>query len=249
MTTARATGLPPRLEAVARLVPLGARLADIGSDHGLLPRALLRSGRVAFALATEKTAELAARVDSRATASGIARGLAVRAGDGFSALRPEDAIDTVVVAGLGGRAIARILAGALGIDAATRVLVLQPRSKPAELRAFLSTNGWRLEAESLTVERGRRHLTLKASRGGDGGLYRHASLSRADLLEAGPLLVRERPPELAALWVEERDRLAGIHRRGRPDSRSTEAARVALARAERILAALVPGIPTFLRGG
>ncbi|RFP93019.1 tRNA (adenine-N(1))-methyltransferase, partial [Pseudomonas fluorescens] len=40
-----------RLERVAAQVPLGARLADIGSDHGYLPVALMRRGVITAAVA------------------------------------------------------------------------------------------------------------------------------------------------------------------------------------------------------
>ena len=42
--------LPPRLRALAELVPPGASLADIGTDHGYLPLALLAEGRITRAV-------------------------------------------------------------------------------------------------------------------------------------------------------------------------------------------------------
>ena len=42
--------LTPRLACIAALIPRGARLADIGTDHGKLPVSLLLSGRVAAAV-------------------------------------------------------------------------------------------------------------------------------------------------------------------------------------------------------
>ena len=38
--------LPPRLSAIAEMVPCGTKLADVGTDHGLVPIFLLQSGRI-----------------------------------------------------------------------------------------------------------------------------------------------------------------------------------------------------------
>lgn len=38
--------LTPRLETIARQVPQGSILADVGTDHGLLPVWLLLEGRI-----------------------------------------------------------------------------------------------------------------------------------------------------------------------------------------------------------
>ncbi|WP_341538589.1 tRNA (adenine(22)-N(1))-methyltransferase TrmK, partial [Pseudomonas viridiflava] len=45
--------LSMRLERVAAHVPDGARLADIGSDHGYLPVALMRRSVIAAAVSGE----------------------------------------------------------------------------------------------------------------------------------------------------------------------------------------------------
>ena len=45
--------LTPRLRAAAELVPEGARLADVGTDHGYLPAWLLLRGRIDSAIAAD----------------------------------------------------------------------------------------------------------------------------------------------------------------------------------------------------
>ena len=42
-----------RLEAIASMVPHGSRVADIGTDHALLPRMLLSGGRAAHCIARD----------------------------------------------------------------------------------------------------------------------------------------------------------------------------------------------------
>ena len=45
--------LQPRLRLLADMVPEGARLADVGTDHGYLPVFLLQKGRIAGAIASD----------------------------------------------------------------------------------------------------------------------------------------------------------------------------------------------------
>ena len=222
----RRTPLSPRLAALAAAIEPGSRVADVGSDHGLLPIWLAASGRAAFCLATEKSEVLLRRVARPPEAAPWASRLAYRAGHGLAAILPSDRIDTVVLAGLGGPVIVRALgaAGASGSLTTTR-LVLQPRSELATVRRWLAEAGWRLVSERLTVERGRFHVTLAAERGDDAEQYRHETLSREDLYAAGPLLVRSQAAEVRRYWQLQRDRLASIPGEGR-------------VRAERVLGAI-----------
>ena len=233
----RVPPLSPRLAAIAETIAPGSRVADVGSDHGLLPLWLVASDCAAHCIATEQTAELLARVARPPADAAWAQRLGYRAGDGLAAVHPEDRIDTVVLAGLGGRTIVRLLDAPAARNLAPRRLVLQPRSEPALTRLWLSEHGWRPAFERLTVERGRFHQTLAAGRGDDADLYRDPTLSREDLLDAGPLLVRSSAPEVARFWRLERDRFASILNNSGA-GRSTARARSGLARAERLLAAI-----------
>jgi tRNA (adenine22-N1)-methyltransferase len=228
--------LSPRLRALCDAIEPGSRVADIGSDHGLLPLRLAASGRAAFCLATEKTARRLRDVARPPADADWANRLGYRAGDGLAAIAASDRIDTVVLAGLGGRTIVRLLgAPGAGIFGLAR-LVLQPRSEPARVRAWLSERGFRPVLETLTEERGRFHLTIGAEWGEDADLYRHATLSRDDLLAVGPILVLARPPELARYWRAERDRWSSVLAVSSPGPGRARA-RSAVARAERLCAA------------
>jgi tRNA (adenine22-N1)-methyltransferase len=229
--------LSPRLAAVAAMIPPGVRVADVGTDHGKLPLWLASNGRVAFCLATEKDSVLLSRAARAPKSAAWGELLAYRAGDGLGAIRAADRIHTLVLAGMGGRTIVRLLDRGAATVAALSLIVLQPRSEPQLARTWLARHGWRPVAENLAESAGRTHLTLAAGRGDDRDLYAHDTLSRDDLLVAGPILVRAAPPELLGLWRAERTRLASIVRElggKRPSAR----ARSSLERAERVLRAI-----------
>lgn len=80
--------LSDRLQLLLEQVPAGSRLADIGSDHALLPVAAVKSGRVSSAIAGEVNPgpyEAALRGVAEA---GLGAKIAVRRGDGLEVLEP-----------------------------------------------------------------------------------------------------------------------------------------------------------------
>jgi len=226
-----------RLLALAEAVPWGSRVADIGTDHGALPLLLAQTGRAAFCVATEPSEARLARVARPAPGAPWAGRLAYRSGDGLDALRPEDRIDTVIIAGLGGRTIVRLLERPALRRLGPARLVLQPRTEEPRVRDWLSRSGWRLAGEIVAVERERMHVTLIAEPGDDADLYAHPGLDRDDLLAAGPHLVRSRLPAVAAWWRGEKLRLDRILSRAEPGA-SRDRAREAHGRAARVLAVI-----------
>jgi tRNA (adenine22-N1)-methyltransferase len=217
--------LSPRLAAAADLVPDGSRPADVGSDHAYLPIRLLLDRRVAWAVATERTA---ARLEParRAAERFGAEGLALRAGDGLEPLLPEDRIDVLVLAGLGGRSARGILEPRRLARLGVRRLVVQPQTCLAEVREHLDRSGWTPVAETVVADRGRFYTIGAAEAGAPRSVWEHPTLDRRDLWAAGPVLVRAAPPAALAAWRAERSRLAAA---GRPVTDP------ALARASRIL--------------
>lgn len=154
--------LPPRLAAVARVVLPATRIADVGTDHGLLPVRLLLAGAVSWAVATERSEARLAPARRLAAKHGVA-GLALRAGDGLAPLLEEDRIDALVLAGMGGRTMRRILEPARLAALGPLRLVLQPQTCDDEVRRHLDGIGFRLDGEMAVTDRGRRYIVLAAS--------------------------------------------------------------------------------------
>ena len=93
--------LTKRLAAVAAFVPPNARIADIGSDHALLPVHLVATGKIQSAIAGEVIQGPFLRSQAAVTQAGLSKQIQVRLADGLAAIHPADQIDTVVSAGMG----------------------------------------------------------------------------------------------------------------------------------------------------
>jgi tRNA (adenine22-N1)-methyltransferase len=78
----------------------------------------------------------------------------LRYGDGLAPLGFGE-VDTVVIAGMGGELIARIITADIAKARSFAKFVLQPRTKISELRASLADAGFIIEDEATATERGR----------------------------------------------------------------------------------------------
>jgi tRNA (adenine22-N1)-methyltransferase len=99
--------LSKRLLCVADLVPEGAYIADVGSDHAQLPLFLLAEGKIPGAEAIENKPGPYLRMAKAVGASPFADRIVLSLSDGLAELVPP--VDTLVLAGMGGRLILKIL--------------------------------------------------------------------------------------------------------------------------------------------
>ena len=143
--------LSPRLAMAASLVPDGARLADVGTDHAYLPAALLLAGRIPSAIASDLRRGPLERAKETAAAFGLEEKISFRLCDGLSGIGPEEA-DAAAIAGMGGETIAAILAAAPWLRERAVALVLQPMSSMPDLRWWLWEHGYRILEERLCRE-------------------------------------------------------------------------------------------------
>lgn len=166
--------LQPRLHLLARLVPEGCRLTDVGTDHGYLPVALLQQGRITAAIASDIGAEPLEHARRTAMQYGV-DGMDFRLCAGLSGVAPEET-DVIVIAGMGGETIISILQDAPWTADGQHRLLLQPMTKAAALRRWLADNGYTFTDEHLVEDKGRIYPILCVK----GGVFR--PLTEADAL-------------------------------------------------------------------
>ena len=139
--------LSARLSALAALVPKGAFVCDVGSDHGMLPMYLLQEGICEKAVVSDVNAAPLERAKEAFSQSGLSDRAVFCLCDGIAALLQHKP-DVFVIAGMGGETIRRILSEALAAIPSGAAFLLQPMTKEASLRAFLYENGFRIKNET-----------------------------------------------------------------------------------------------------
>lgn len=143
--------LQPRLQKLFDLIPPGARLADIGTDHGYLPVRLLQEGRISAAIAADVVAEPLEHARRTAREQGV-KGIDFRLCDGLSGIAPQE-VDTIVIAGMGGETIIAILSAAPWLRQGGCRLFLQPMTKVEILRKWIADNGFHFTGEWLVWDK------------------------------------------------------------------------------------------------
>jgi len=216
--------LSRRLQKIADYVTEGSRVADIGSDHAMLPVYLLQINKCPSAIAGELNRGPYEAAKKQGAAAGLSSRLTVRQGDGLNVLQPGEA-DTVTIAGMGGSLMSDILeAGhAAGKLEGVVELVLQPNVGEAVVREWLLKHNWYLAAESILEEDGKIYEVMHAIRAADANarnneLYDGRFLKlglEADKLfdvlkQMGPYLLREPKPVLIKKWRHELNKLERI---------------------------------------
>jgi len=169
-----------RLKAVADCVPECGTVADIGSDHGMLPCFLLLEGRAKRAVITDISRKSLEKAKSLANSLGIEDKAAFYCTDGFSAV--EEKIDCAVIAGMGAVEMMSILQGA---PPDTDFFVLQPMRNAPQLRKFLEDNGFFIEIDRKIHCKGKFYDIIRSRRGKDRLTQEELLFGRTNLIEKG----------------------------------------------------------------
>lgn len=143
--------LDPRLKKCAEFVRYGVRVADVGTDHGYLPIFLLQTGKVNFAIACDINKDPLDSAVRNAAKYGEIEHMRFVLSDGLHGLCADDT-DDIVIAGMGGELILRIISEAPWLKNTDKHLVLQPMTTAAQLRRGLLELGYKIEREETVYD-------------------------------------------------------------------------------------------------
>lgn len=155
--------LSERLQMNVSLVPEGARVADIGCDHGYAAIWLVEQGICERVIAMDVNASPLMRAREHVRKAGLETKISCRLSDGVAQLVPGEA-DTLMLAGMGGPLMVRILDGGGAVLEKITTLVLQPQSEISCVRSYLLTHGFVPELEKACMDGGKYYFAMRAVR-------------------------------------------------------------------------------------
>lgn len=135
-----------RLLCCALMVQSGARVADIGTDHGYLGIYLLQTGAARHVIACDLRKDPLENARRNAKLFGVDGAMEFRLSDGLEKILPDE-VDTVVMAGMGGDLIQKILSQCPWRKREGLQFILQPQSAGNVLRRWLCEDGFEIQRE------------------------------------------------------------------------------------------------------
>ncbi len=153
-----------RLYAVASFVKTGSSVADVGTDHAYIPIYLLTNDVSECAIAMDINHGPLLRAKENIEKFGLENKILTRLSDGLSELMAGEC-DTVIIAGMGGILINRILDNSKHLYPHIKHYILQPMTAVEETRKFLEQNGFCIENERLAKEENKIYTIISAKRG------------------------------------------------------------------------------------
>ena len=156
--------LDARLAMAASFVRYGTVPCDVGTDHAYLPIHLLTAGICPRAVATDIHKGPLDCARANAARYRCASRISFYQTDGISHvdLAAENVRD-ILICGMGGELIARILDDAPYTRLSDVRCILQPMSSVADLRQYLAGAGFRIEEERLAEAAGKIYTCMSVS--------------------------------------------------------------------------------------
>lgn len=164
-----------RMHAIVKHIEPGCGLIDVGTDHGYLPTWMATHGYKGNIIASDINEAPLQKAVGTAEKAGVAERITFQLCDGLDKCQP-GSVDIIVIAGMGGDMICRILDAADWCMDRRYKLILQPMTKSEVMRYWLINNGFEIMTEELVPDGGTLYQLIVARYGGftrltDGELF------------------------------------------------------------------------------
>lgn len=140
-----------RLLTAAKMIDKGAKVADVGCDHGYLSIFLVQNEIASYVCASDLREGPLGAARKNAEKFGVADKIDFVCADGFSGIEPGK-VDTLICCGMGGDLIRKIIEHSPWVRDEKYTLILQPQSGQSEFRRWLTREGFSIEEEQPILD-------------------------------------------------------------------------------------------------
>ncbi len=141
-----------RLDLLYEMIPYdGHGIMDVGTDHGQIPIRLAASGYKGHILASDVAEGPLKTACAAAHSAGVENRIRFLLCDGLD-LCPHEEVTDILIAGMGGDTICRILDRAEWLFSGYYRLILQPMTRPEVVRYWLIHNEFSIDLEAVARE-------------------------------------------------------------------------------------------------
>lgn len=179
--------LSKRLQAIADLVAEKTIVADIGTDHGYIPKYLIDKNISKMVIAADISYNSLKKTIDYVNNYNYSK-IIPRVGDGLDVIKPFE-VDTAIISGMGGILIKEILDKDKNKTSTITNFILQPNIGSSELREYLIENNFKIIDEDLVKEDGKYYEIIYAKKGKD-------FIGKNIYLEIGKKLIEKNHPLL-----------------------------------------------------
>lgn len=161
-----AIAISNRLKEIANFVTRGYTLADIGTDHGYVPIYLVEHNDIPHAIAMDVKNGPLEKAKENIRKEQLDEKIETRLSDGLEKLE-ENETDSILIAGMGGPLVVKILTEGSKIAKSAKELILSPQSELAFVRRFLEEHQYQIVAEKIIYDEGKYYTVMKVKNGHD----------------------------------------------------------------------------------
>ena len=146
---------------VADCVTKGNVVADVGCDHAYISIYLVEGKVAPKTIALDVNEGPLLRAQENIASYGMEGLITTRLSDGLHKLKPNEA-DSIVIAGMGGPLMIKILEEGSECVATAKELILQPQSEIWRVREYLHNLNFEITKEDMCIDEGKYYTVLHA---------------------------------------------------------------------------------------
>ena len=191
-----------RLSAIAKCVPQGSRVIDVGTDHAYIPIYLSERGIVKSCLATDINKGPLEKARKNLAMHKISN-VHLKQTNGLEGISC-DAGDVIMISGMGGYLIIDILERGKELVKSVNKLILQPQQDIDEVRRYLHSIGFKIEDEDFVQDEEKYYTIIVAVPGQE-------CYEKAYEYTYGKCLIEKKIPLFKTWITEKRNKQEGIY--------------------------------------